>query len=1240
MKKITSFLTIALLFGGFSTVKADLVPELQGSKRVTLDDRIGTEADLEPDQWYVVEQGRGEAGFMMDVDTLDESSVWRYKKSVLLQADGTGTTATMGAALVRFIPGTPVNGIKTFKVMFGTGRYIAKLTEWGQAVQLNADDEEEAAELFVYATKTGETFNMGCFAFNFQPKDPAKAESPYGKRVDTNGFASDRTAVTIWDEGLNDAASGNNIWTIYPVSLSDLPENEVAYSEYGAIWNEYDEKALAFPTDKLSEDRTVPGTYDPALHEAFEDLLNDTSVDDNYEDMTAEAIRQAAQAIVDAYNALIKSYVSTVMDIKPGYYYIMSPKEFYTDEEIPADNPDDQPTTVRTYINKYMRAQYSNAGVLKGGWGNMPEDATKAAYLWKISKPGTDMKFRVENSGNSANFVWSQANNDNVSIALDAESDSLMQFDYVRRGVNEDDTEQDTIFYGIRFVCDANDTGRFFNAGSHGNGAGNEGLIHVWNTGSWPSHWALVPVSDEEADAMIAAYASIKADAELQAKAKKILSTIGEDMEIARDIHLITSVDQLSSPFTEGPGKEPGSGLDKLLDADKNGTYWHSSWSNPEANNGSEGHYLQIDLDGINVENVIAEVGRRNHGYDQVTMFEVRGTNVFDAAKEDCEVLVAELPFPFTSQTDVKKLEPAIPVKGYRYLRFYATAVTGNDFRTYWHAGYFQLYDAERSENPTSQAVGMGSVYTNLEAAIEAATADGDVITKEHCNALIAAADAFYAIFVNPSELRQTISENKSLAAMVKVGNNPGEWASDATANALTKAISDATTYDAAGKYTPANSAAHIKNIVDAKEAFLAGANKVDTKKWYNISFATEKMYDDNKWDKTGADESRYSDEILELVPATNPVIYPSLFGKLVSVGREVTPATYDAAASDSNYMYVATDKIDTIAMGERLFFLDAAEVAKNADAAKFRFIQNSDTTYYIQNKATGLYLRAAGESGNVTLSVQPSLWSNAPMGYGKVITHGYDLLGRNNNYLHGQRDVNLLCTWSSTNVESNTGLLLKAVEDVAENFDGGNTVKMSLMPNAIYSMCYPVDLTPAEGQKVYGVEVSGAEITLTLFEGNKVPAGDPFVYITGTGEYDEEAKEELHVFTYGKELNAVADTLGRNHGTYFGTTAPKGSIYAAGEGTFKTSKKNAGAAIGWNSSWINAQLTDPKHTDVTYTVAEGVFDAIKDAVINVNKSGKIYRIDGTYVGKGDINSVKGLKKGLYIVNGVKVMVK
>ena len=42
----------------------------------------------------------------------------------------------------------------------------------------------------------------------------------------------------------------------------------------------------------------------------------------------------------------------------------------------------------------------------------------------------------------------------------------------------------------------------------------------------------------------------------------------------------------------------------------------------------------------------------------------------------------------------------------------------------------------------------------------------------------------------------------------------------------------------------------------------------------------------------------------------------------------------------------------------------------------------------------------------------------------------------------------------------------------------------------------------------------------------------------------------------------------------------------------------------------------------------------------NVVKSGIIYTLDGRVAGKGNLNNVKNLGRGIYILNGTKVVVK
>ncbi|MDE6159749.1 MAG: hypothetical protein K2F69_06650 [Bacteroidaceae bacterium] len=1224
MKKITSFLTVALLLGGFSTMKAQLVPELEGSKKVILSDEViytGDELTI-GEGWYVLSQNRGQEGFMYDNVELDEGSVVRWKRGLLYANGEYAMASTMGPALVRFIKGeTP----GTYKVMFGTGRYISQLeNENRNSQKLTAGEEGDAADLYVYVTETDGVTNDACFAINF-----ATATGEYGDRVDTNDYANTTYATVVtWNFGLNTNSSGNNIWTIYPVEIEDGTEEDAAFAEFESILAEYQAKQAAF-TGKTSLDGT-PGTYNTELVALFDEAINEgILLESEYESYTAEEIREAGQKIIDTYNAAVESLVSSAMDITPGYYFIATHRKFYETVTPEVEEGEDPAESVTVWSNKYIFSKNSASGI-SAGWGALAEDETKATYLWKIEARG-DKKYRVENAGTDATFTQSPS-------VMSLESDSLIQFDYIVKAEAGSEEESDTIFYSLRLAREAGNANNSFHANNHASGAGKQGNIVKWTSSDWPSQWALIPVSDEDAAAIIAAYGDTKADELLQIQAKQILTEVEPKMNIALDVlveadldnPLITDVSQLSSPYTCSESMEPGSGLDKLIDDDKNGTYWHSIWSG-DGYNIATGHYLQVELTNpSSVEAVAAEIGRRSSAQnDHPVAFDVYGTDNPDAAKTEC-TLLGKINVPFTTNSAVE-MSSLVPTQGKTYLRYYATDCTGSEtrFRTYWHAAHFQLYPAVEHKNEHSQAVGMGEIFTNMQAAVDAAKADGDTITTEHCNALIAAYEAFNTRFVNPDALRSAVSDNKNVPASAVQGDQPGFWSQANAGQALAEAIAVAEAYDKAGVLYPETSANHVKAIEAAKKAMFEAANKVQTGKWYNFRFATEQMYEENEWSKTGADAHLYSEEDGDVF--ANEEHWPSLYGKLLSIGREETIDT------DSNFVYESEYEDSLSILGHRLYVLDEAETESTPDAALFRFINVADTAYIIQNKATGLYLRAAGTAGAVTLSIQPTLWKNSAMGYGKVMSKGNDILGNNNNNLHTQRDGNFLVTWSSENVDSNTGFLIEEAEDVAADY-AKNDFTMLLAPNAIYGFCYPMDVTPAEGANVYGVSISGTEITLNVLENNTAKAGEPFVYVTGTEDFDEEAAEELYGFTYGGTLNVVADTVARHIGSYFATTAPKGSVIANGEGAFKAVRTNT--AIPANRTWINAQLESPKDAEISYTVGEGVFDAIKDAVANATKGGKIYTVDGTYVGKGDINTVKGLKKGLYIVNGVKVLVK
>lgn len=1242
MKKITSFLTFALLFGGFSTAKADIDPDLLNMKAI-----VGVDTPIEDaseivvdDEWYAISQLRGKEGFMYD-NSANEQGVVRYSRASIYpsdkEADGVGT-GVLAPMLVRFVEGS-IEG--TYNIMFGTGNYISTEKD---ARKLLLGNMNTAADFLIYVAN--EAPQPGLFAINF-----ATGPEGYGDKVDTEAYhTNDMAYVVTWatgkttynndheytPEGSGSNNANNNIWRIYPVELVEYTAEEAANEEFRTFVNEYNNKVQAL--DGMTSDDGTPGTYDDgAWNEAYLYIqgILDVMNDNQY---TLEQIAEMREQIVTLYNTLNNSYISSGSDITPGYYFIATHKKFYEDVAVEGSEE-----TTRVFSNRYLLARQNGASAnLK--WGVMPENASKIFNVWHVTKPegGADKQYRVENVQTKTTLYT-----ENGGTALDTLKESPVEFTEIESSwYGDDETSADTTFYSIHFAVDRADKSRSFHAGGHGNGANKEGNIVRWSyeqsDGGIYSQWALLPVSEDEVKAMIAAYAEYEEEMNFQDKAKAILAEVGPKLAIALDNSsaitgdsLISDTTQFSSPYGETTEAEH-SFLCHLLDGNEN-TIWHSTWSDASLNSIATGHYLQVELvDPAAVQNVALVLGRRKVVNDHPVQFDVYSSDdpELDKSAWTFEGIIRA---PFSGQGK-RDTTTVVATGGKKYLRFYASDCTPS-FRTYWHATYFQLFPATVVENPTSQAKAMGDIFTNMQAAFYAAKVDpAGAVTKEHYDALAAAAEAFNARFVNPDTLRNTIADNEDAASLIVIGNKPGEWPADPSA-AYNAVIAAAKTYDKAGNYSLENSRAQIKAIEDARKAMFGAANGISTDKWYTFNFPTEEFYEKYNLSTNGA--------VGRTAKGNNKIdIYPELFGKRIAVGEdfvEGVPGTGDTIVYDHTNSYFPSLDTESIIMGNRMYLMNPADYAGEGleDRAMFRFIKANDSTYYIQNKASGLYLRSDG-SGAVTLNVQPSMWKNSAMGGGKFMCTSYNIEGGTNehNNLHVQRDGSFVVAWSATNIDSNTGFLLEEAGEVG-SFDGGNTVRMSLMPNSINAFCYPVEMSPVNG-KAYGVQsIVDGEITLSIYQDNKVPGGQSFFYVTGTGEYDEEAEPKTFEFTYGTDMTklvAKADTIGYHVGSYYYTSAPFGSIIANGEGKFTALRSET--EIGSNTAWIDAKLENPRATTLTVKYDEGTFDSIKDAIVNVNKNGKIYTADGTYVGKGNINTVQGLKKGLYIVNGVKVLVK
>ncbi len=518
----------------------------------------------------------------------------------------------------------------------------------------------------------------------------------------------------------------------------------------------------------------------------------------------------------------------------------------------------------------------------------------------------------------------------------------------------------------------------------------------------------------------------------------------------------------------------------------------------------------------------------------------------------------------------------------------------------------------------TSQAVAMGDTYTNLSSAVEAAEAEGEQVTEETYNTLSAAYEAFIAVFVDPTDMRDALDNASSYIGCVVTGTDPGTWSDTSEADELSTTITAATAYDKAGKYTSEETDSYTEALVSQLESLKASVISVQPGKWYEIRFATEEETNEHGWSNYGAATSGY----------------PERYGKYISVCDLVTDENGDYAMQS----FTSQQADEEAFIGHRLYFEDKATM-QHEDFAKFRFINVGDSAYLIQNKATGLFLRSTGTSTDyVQLDLHPTLFTVTPLGYGENLLSSQTLDGESHNNLYGWYYQNSLITWSVSNVGNACGFFIEDIDEtVSSDLDEGTEFNMGVVVGQLYTLCYPVPLTASDGI-MYAVTVEGSTATLSPLAGNTAQAGQPFAYIEGELEdYDEEEPEnEVVILSHGYDVQKEALTSGALVGTYKAGAVGSGSAVPSGNAFDVV--QSASLVVNANSAYVSGlESTD----DLVIVIEEVEVDNIQEAIASVSKQdGKIYSIDGKFIGSGNVQTVRSLARGIYIVNGVKVVVK
>lgn len=1268
---------------------------------------------------FVTDKGLGQAVTLTASSVIDE----------VTSEEGVSANAYM-ANFVRFVA---VEGEENvYNIQFGTGNWLADNPANGTVNNNNYIAGNAGKYNFYLVTIGGVPNTTGRFAWNKYNMANRVDNNGAGNGVifwaegettgESEGFATDADI------------KGNKIWQIYDiVVVGNLDKYEETFNALLADYDAICGQAEGTIIDQLNEGVNVgdkPGNYRPEdvnafleLHNYVEEVIMPTMESEGLEGLqtlypTAEDLKKFNDDYVAAWNHMIENKVPRAMTgIQPGYYTFNSclfwyvtknDTTFYTQEEAEEANAEsgafegedgyvaagDVKEVTSTQVAAPIKSLYSkhddgtNADWL--AWGNQQP---KAEFLWKVETvEGKPTEYRMINMANGKTHISiGQSNNSQLQL----NDTATVCFDWRN---NEEQVvfanaegDQDTatvVSFNIRSSQQAEGGYNYLHCGGHSGGAGTGARIVGWSDGG-ATRWYMTPIDEATVENWING-----PEAQLRKKIEKgdsIVAVSPSQIEIAKDIEttiyetdsVVVTADQFYSQYTTEDSQTIPDGqtvYDFLLDG-KPDTYWHSAWESGAQPMNK--HYLQIRAaETLEGTYAVKMTRRGSAANDQVTKFTIKGyveEPTDETTFEEGDLLIVS-PLPYTSKSETLTSK-AFDATGYNYIRIYATNTSGDNYtdRGYWHASELNIFKA--SANPryeTTQYDVRKAEADALAAAVAVWNEKGfaadslelieDPTFAAAYEALVAAYEAWNKVYVDPTELRNVIASAPDKNLFV-YGKNPGQWPETRSASNTPEeylaVLAEANAYNAAGAYTPAESEAKVNALQGAIDGVFASANKVETGKWYRFSFPTEEMFDNYGWNKDGIKAAVNAHEI-ETAPA--------LFGKTIAVGKGLTTyATYNNAE---------TGNVDTVAVrsveateewfeGDNLCFFEDAEFEEGEDL--FQFIQATDSSYMIQNKATGLFIRAGHP---MTLSAVPSYFkANQAIGAGGNLIAYTDVLGKTDGahvYMHAELASNYLTKWETNTVGSKSMIMIEEVEAVAEAPATEYTAKM--WPGKVYTYTYPVDVTVTEGATAYGAELVVAEedttIVLKAIEAEVISAGTPFIliadlegeYITTAdrlkqiaseiladkGQYGLNEKQDAntklndeHVLVsmnHGMEVDTVVTELLSLRGTLKSATVEAGKGIVASENGFKHTLVNTN--VGAYGAWIASDF-DPESADVLSGLViniEGSIDTgISEVLDKVAKSGNIYNAAGQLVGKGNINTVNSLPAGVYIVNGVKV---
>lgn len=702
--------------------------------------------------------------------------------------------------------------------------------------------------------------------------------------------------------------------------------------------------------------------------------------------------------------------------------------------------------------------------------------------------------------------------------------------------------------------------------------------------------------------------------------------------------------------------KESSEGSYEALVDNNFATYFHSSWSSNHATPENP-HFLVANLSEAVSGLIEIKMAVRDHHTNEnfPSLITVYGANEFDVENPDATEwvqqgdqipvtwnLTAEEGFEFKTTNNVGYAIATLD-GSYKYIRFDVNMCKQGNNKNFaisecniWPAvGSELIYTPEFQEVQKTNP----AIITNLLAEIEKSEAmvKAGNATQEQIDAMNEAYQTFLDNYPDPTRVTTALNNAKTILAAANDENNPlvgeelAQYPQEA-ADALQAVIDNYEDFSSVS-LTEINAA--VKAINDAVAQFQTTVRLPEAGKFYTLRSASKKQ-------GGGQSGSGYDGVLYRaLIYSSGNVIDPKN-----GTARQNTGAlnfyrldgSSDVAEDADESVYEALQ--DSVSVSDDVRTIWKAEKAENGKIV-------------LRNVGTGMYL--APQNGWIKQSIEPfAIPVEGVAAKTFVFNTGQDEEGTTW-YMNTMGAYSRVVAWKARDDENSKWFIEELSADEVSN--ATLFMQNGVKADQYYVGTFPYAISAGDGDldaayKVLGISENDGERKLVLAQyEDQIPAATPFIYKFLMTSHNGDSENGVGM----AQLSIATDDMAQFSDYVFtpatanglvGTICERDTI-AAGTAYFNNGelvdvKGSATQVIGTNSGYLVECGVTTEEGDATIDLGEFLTGINDSKVVVLPSTVDVYSLNGTLVRKGvkSVDATKNLPAGIYVVGGVKVLVK